>query len=194
MDHGEWPCGNSNHHRVHARWMPVFTDDDSDEQHGEAPEEPHNWIAEAHIEFSFIFLSPCFSGMAGVARSDASWGVSSSIGDLLCRPDRIAVERGLCRPIPVARAKTYFELSRAGCRDRMPGVMAVHQAPRFREELQEILIWVHSSPFLVAAVLSTAAGLKSMRGGEDQGCTSLSTKVMAASCHVTQLQPIHQTL
>jgi hypothetical protein len=37
--------------------------------------------------------------------------------------------------------------------------MAVHQALQFREELQQIFIWVHGSPFLAAAVQSTAARL-----------------------------------
>jgi len=53
--------------------------------------------------------------------------------------------------------RPYLELPRAGRRDRVPGVMAVHPALQFREELQQIFIWVHGSPFLAAAVLSTAA-------------------------------------
>ena len=97
--------------------------------------------------------------MAVVDRSDADRQVSLSVGYLFCRPDRIVVEFNLCRPVPVASAKTYFEQSRAGRRDSVPGVMAVHQALQFREELQQIFIWVQGSPFLAAAVQSTAARL-----------------------------------
>src|ERR1700730_283296 len=104
--------------------------------------------------------------MAVVARSDADWGVSLSVGALSSRPDRIVVEFHLCRPVPVARAKTYFELPRAGRRDRVPSVMAVHQSLQFREELLEILVGVHGSPFVTAAVLSTAARLKCVADGE----------------------------
>jgi hypothetical protein len=35
--------------------------------------------------------------------------------------------------------------------------MAVHQSLQFREEFQQIFIWVHGAPFLAAAVLSTEA-------------------------------------
>jgi hypothetical protein len=82
--------------------MPVLTDDDSDEKHGEAPEEHHHWVAEHTLSHSFIFHSPHFLGMTVVTRSDAFWEVSFSVGDLLCCPDRIVIKRDLCCPIPVA--------------------------------------------------------------------------------------------
>ena len=50
-------------------------------------------------------------------RSDAAGKVLFSFGHLSCCPKRIFVELNLCRPIPIARAKTYFELSRIGRRD-----------------------------------------------------------------------------
>ena len=45
-----------------------------------------------------------------------------------CRPDRIVVERNLCRPTPITRAKTYLELPRARRGDCVAGAMAVNQA------------------------------------------------------------------
>ncbi len=69
-------------------------------------------------------------------RFDAGGKVLFSVGDGLGRPYRIVVERDLCRPMPVAHAKTHFELPGAGCRDHLAGAMAVNQTLQLCEELQ----------------------------------------------------------
>lgn len=71
------------------------------------------------------------------ARSDAGGKVLLSWGHNLCGPDRIVIERDLCRPVPVAGAKAHLELPRTRRGDRVPGAMAVYEEFRFREELKQ---------------------------------------------------------
>jgi len=60
-------------------------------------------------------------------RSDARGKYFSALATT-CRPDRIVIERNLCRPTPITRAKTYLELPRARRGDCVAGAMAVNQA------------------------------------------------------------------
>ena len=120
--------------------------------------------------------------MAVVDRSDADRQVSLSVGYLFCRPDRIVVEFDLCRPVPVASAKTYFELARAGRRDCVPGAMAVYQALQFREELLADIHLGSSFTFPGRCGAEHRSEVEKRGGTEDQDCSSLSTKAMAVSC------------
>ena len=68
MDQPKYPGDDRNRHCGHARGMPVLSNNDSDENHAEVPEEHRHWVAEAQVE-SFVHLP--LSSFLGYDRFDS---------------------------------------------------------------------------------------------------------------------------
>lgn len=79
------------------------------------------------------------------APSDSGGEIPLRPGDLLCRLDRIFVQRDLHRPIPIAGAKAHLKLVCVSRRDSVTRAMAVDQMLQLREELRQIRIGIHGS-------------------------------------------------